>query len=78
MQHKKLIELSYEQYRTNLLEMGMSESAAETLVQTWRAVNEGPGSTYPPRNVSNTTQTTLEAFARDTFVHAYRQAVSSN
>lgn len=66
------IELSYEQYRRNLLEMGFSESAAETLVQTWKAVNEGPGSTHPPRNVSNTTPTTLEAFARDTFVHAYQ------
>jgi uncharacterized protein YbjT (DUF2867 family) len=45
------IEWSYEQYRKTLLEMGLSESSAETLVQTWTAVNEGPGSTSPPRTI---------------------------
>jgi len=65
-------ESSYEEYRTTLLGMGFSASAAETLVQTWIAVNEGPGSPSPPRNAANTTPTTLEEFARDTFVPAYQ------
>ncbi len=66
------IESSYEEYRTNLVGMGFSVSAADTLVHTWIAVNEGPGSTYPSRNASNTTPTTLEEFVRDTFVPAYQ------
>ena len=66
------IESSYEQYCKNLLEMGFSVSGAETLTQTWVAVNDGPGSTHPPRNASNTTPTTLEEFARNTFVRAYQ------
>lgn len=67
------IELSYEEYGKNLLEIGFSASMADTLAQTWRAVNEGLGNTIPSRrNASNTTPTTLEAVARDTFVHAYQ------
>jgi hypothetical protein len=63
---------SYEQYRKNLLEVGFSESSADTLVQTWVAVNDGPGNPSLPRNASNTTPTTLEEFARDTFAPAYQ------
>ncbi len=66
------IESSYEQYRKNLLEVGFSASGADTLVQTWVAVNDGPGNPSLPRNASNTTLTTLEEFARDTFAPAYQ------
>jgi len=66
------IELSYEEYRTNLVGMGFSASAAETLVQTWVAVNEGPGNPDLSRDATNTTPTTLEEFARDTFAPAYQ------
>lgn len=66
------IEWSYEEYQNNLLRMGFSDSGADTLTQTWVAVNDGPGSIYPPRTASNTAPTTLEEFARDTFVPAYQ------
>ncbi len=66
------LESSYEEYRKNLLGMGFSASGADTLVQLFKAVNEGPANTYPSRNASNTTPTTLEEFARDTFVPAYQ------
>jgi uncharacterized protein YbjT (DUF2867 family) len=66
------IEWSYEEYQKNLLEMGFSASAADTLTKTWVAVNDGPGSTHPLRNASNTTSTTLEEFVQDTFVHVYQ------
>ena len=66
------VEMSYEEYRKNLLEMGLSASGADTLTQTWVAVNDGPGNPHFPRNASNTTPTTLEEFARDTFAHAYQ------
>jgi uncharacterized protein YbjT (DUF2867 family) len=65
-------EVPYEEYRTNLLGMGFSASGAEALVQLFRAVNEGPANTYPPRDTTNTTPTTLEEFVRDTFVPAYQ------
>jgi len=66
------IELSYEEYRTNLVGMGFSASAAETLAQTWVAVNEGSGNPNLSRDATNTTPTTLEEFARDTFAPAYQ------
>lgn len=66
------IEMSYEQYRNNLLEMGMSPSGADILTQTWVAVNDGPGNPSLPRNTSNTTSTTLEEFAQNVFAPAYQ------
>ncbi len=66
------VESSYEEYRKNLVGMGFSASAAETLVRTWRAVNEGPGNPSPSWDAATTTPTTLEEFARDTFVPAYQ------
>lgn len=66
------METSYEEYRKNLLNMGFSASGADTLTQTWIAVNDGPGNPRHPRDASNTTATTLEEFARDTFAHAYQ------
>ncbi len=66
------VEMSYEQYRNNLLEMGLSNTAADVLLQTWVAVNDGPGNPPYVRNAANTTPTTLEEFARDVFVPAYQ------
>ncbi len=66
------VELPYEDYRTNLLRLGLSASAAETLLQTWVALNEGPGNPALSRDAGNTTPTTLEEFARCTFAPAYQ------
>ena len=66
------IEWSYEESRTNLLGMGFSAGRAETLLQLQTVLNEEPANLYPPRTAANTTPTTLEAFARDTFVPAYQ------
>jgi hypothetical protein len=65
-------EWSCAESREHLLGMGFSASRAETLLQLQTALNEEQGNIYPPRNAANTTPTTLEAFARDTFVPAYR------
>lgn len=66
------VEMSYEQYRGNLLEMGLSPSGADVLTQTWVAVNDGSGNPSILRNASNTMPTTLEEFARDVFLPAYQ------
>ncbi len=66
------VEWSYAECRENLLRMGFSASRADNLLQLQKALNEGPANIYPPRNAANTTPTTLEAFARDTFAPAYQ------
>jgi len=68
------VEWPYDVYRQNLLKAGFSASAADTLVQTWVVVNDGPGNTYPARSAHNTTPTTLEAFARETFAPDFSAA----
>jgi uncharacterized protein YbjT (DUF2867 family) len=66
------VEWSCEQAREHLLRAGLSASRAEALLQLQAALNEEPANLYPPRDSANTTPTTLEAFAHDTFAPAYR------
>jgi uncharacterized protein YbjT (DUF2867 family) len=66
------VEWSYTEAREHLLRVGVSASRAEALLQLQAALNGGTSNISPPRNAANTTPTTLEAFARDTFVPAYQ------
>jgi uncharacterized protein YbjT (DUF2867 family) len=66
------IEWSYDEARENMLRAGFSAGRAEGLIELQRAINEGRGYTTPPRDAANTTPTTLEAFACDTFAPAYQ------
>jgi uncharacterized protein YbjT (DUF2867 family) len=66
------VQWSYDESRANLLRLGWSASRVENLLQLQAALNEGPGNIYPPRDAANTTSTTLEEFARDTFAPAYQ------
>lgn len=66
------IELSSEEYRKNLLGAGFSANGADTLAKTWEAVNDGSGNPQVSRNASNTTPTTLQEFALETFARAYQ------
>lgn len=63
---------SYEDARTNLLRSGLSTSRTDALLQLQATLNDEPGAIYPPRTAANTTPTTLEEFARDSFAPAYR------
>jgi uncharacterized protein YbjT (DUF2867 family) len=66
------VQWSYEEARANLLRAGFSAGRAEGLLQLQAAINEGRGYTTPPRDAANTTPTTLEVFACDTFAPAYQ------
>jgi uncharacterized protein YbjT (DUF2867 family) len=70
------IEWSYAEARENLLGMGFSVSRAETLLELQTALNDGPANASTPRTAANTTPTTLEEFARDTFVPAYQASLA--
>jgi hypothetical protein len=66
------VQWSYDESRANLLRLGWSASRVENLLQLQAALNERPATIYPPRDAANTTPTTLEEFARDTFAPAYQ------
>jgi uncharacterized protein YbjT (DUF2867 family) len=70
----RYVEWSPAESRENLLRAGFSASRADALLQLQATLNEGQPPIYPPRSAANTTPTTLEEFARDTFVPAYRAA----
>lgn len=64
------VQCSYEDFRQALMQAGCSDSTAATIAETPRAFNEGR-IRRASRNASNTTPTTLEVFARESFAPAY-------
>jgi uncharacterized protein YbjT (DUF2867 family) len=68
------VEWSPTEARENLLRSGFSASRADALLQLQATANEGRPTIYPSRSAANTTPTTLEEFAYETFVPAYRAA----
>lgn len=66
------VDLSKEDYKNGLLDAGFSESAADTYIEMEKAFNDGLVKRTSERNAENTTPTTLEEFARDTFAPAYK------
>ncbi|HEY6191812.1 MAG TPA: NAD(P)H-binding protein [Bacteroidota bacterium] len=66
------VELPYEGLHKGLVGAGFSRNAATALVELQTALNEGRVQRLARRTESNTTPTTLEAFARDVFAPAYR------
>ena len=64
----------YEGLRQGLMDTGFSASGADALVALARAYNEGRITSGQARDASNTTPTTLEAFASEVFAPAFRQA----
>lgn len=66
------VEFSYEDFHKGILGAGFSPSAADALVESTRAHNEGRIQSTVSRNESNTTPTTLEVFAREVFAPAYQ------
>jgi uncharacterized protein YbjT (DUF2867 family) len=55
-----------------LMQMGMSSSMADLLLEMADALNSGYMKSQEPRSARNTTPTSIEAFITDTFVPAYR------
>lgn len=56
-----------------MMEIGMSEDAAEQLVELSQAISEGVLAVNQPRTTENTTQTSIEEFA-DVFAGACESA----
>ncbi len=61
-----------EQLKPALVQMGMSSSMADLLLEMADALNSGYMRTLEPRSPQNTTRTSLESFVREVFVPAYQ------
>lgn len=59
----KYVEFPYEETRKAFVAMGMSEDAADKLIELQRGFNEGIVRATEPRSNANTTATSLEEFA---------------
>ncbi|MGH9533460.1 MAG: NmrA family NAD(P)-binding protein [Terriglobales bacterium] len=60
------------QLKPAFIQMGMSPSMADSLLEMADALNSGYMKTLGPRSSRNTTPTTLETFAAEVFAPAYR------
>jgi uncharacterized protein YbjT (DUF2867 family) len=70
-------ELKYQQMpaaqlKPALVQMGMSSNMVDLLLEMVDALNSGYMKTLEPRSLANSTPTTLETFAADVFVPAYK------
>jgi uncharacterized protein YbjT (DUF2867 family) len=66
------VQVPYEQVRQAMLAQGMSESVANEMIELFESTNEGRIRPTGERTQENTTRTTLEEFAEETFSPAYR------
>ena len=60
------------QIKPALTQMGMSPNMADLLLEMSEALNSGHMRALEPRSAQNTTPTTIETFAAEVFVPAYR------
>jgi hypothetical protein len=65
-------QLPAEQLKPALLQMGMSSSMVDLLLEMADALNSGYMRTLEPRSPRNTTPTTITTFVNEVFVPAYR------
>jgi uncharacterized protein YbjT (DUF2867 family) len=72
----RYLQVSYEEGRKRMVSAGLSPSLADAVMETARGFNEGLVWATEARSPRNTTETTLETFATDTFAPAFRTAVS--
>jgi uncharacterized protein YbjT (DUF2867 family) len=70
------VEFPQVDYRKGLIGAGFSESVADAYVEMETAIDDGRIQATVTRNESNTTPTTLEEFARDTFAPTYQGTAS--
>jgi uncharacterized protein YbjT (DUF2867 family) len=70
-------ELTYRQVpgaqaKPAMMQLGMSESMVDLILEMCEALNSGHMKPLEPRSAQNTTPTTIETFVADVFVPAYR------
>ena len=73
----KYVQAPDDQFRSVLVQMGMSEQFARLLLEMTAALNSGSMRALEPRTPQNTTPTSYEAFVADTFVPAYQQQAAA-
>lgn len=73
----KYVQAPDDQFRSALLQMGMSEQFARLLLEMIGALNSGYMRALEPRTPQNTTPTRYETFVADTFVPAYQQQAAA-
>jgi uncharacterized protein YbjT (DUF2867 family) len=78
LRNARYIQLPYEEARAGMIGAGVSPSLADAVMQTARGFNEGRVWAREARSSQNTTETTLETFAAETFAPAYRAAVEKS
>ena len=73
----KYVQLPDDQFRGALVQMGMSDQVARLLLEMVTALNSGHMRALEPRTQQNTTPTTFETFAAESFVPAYQQQAAA-
>jgi uncharacterized protein YbjT (DUF2867 family) len=73
----KYVQVPDDQFRSVLVQMGMSEQFARLLLEMIGALNSGYMRALEPRTLQNATPTSLETFVADTFVPAYQQQAAA-
>lgn len=70
-------QVSGDQFRGALVQMGMSEQVANLLVEMTAALNSGKMRPLEPRTQQNTTPTSYETFVNESFVPAYQEQAAA-
>jgi uncharacterized protein YbjT (DUF2867 family) len=70
-------QLTYDQMRQGLTQMGFEPKKAAVYIKMFQAINTGVLAAQEPRSQGNSTPTSFETFVRDVFVPAYRGKASA-
>jgi uncharacterized protein YbjT (DUF2867 family) len=73
----KYIQAPDDQFRSVLVQMGMSEQFAGLLLEMIGSLNSGYMRPLEPRTPQNTTPTSYETFVADTFIPVYQQQAAA-
>lgn len=73
----KYVQASDDQAKAGMLRSGMSENVALSILELAAALNSGHMHALEARTKENTTPTSYETFAADTFLPAYRQQAAA-
>jgi uncharacterized protein YbjT (DUF2867 family) len=73
----RYVQMSDDQFRSVLVQTGMSEPVAKLLVEMTQALNSGKAHPLDPRTSQNTTPTSYETFAKEVFAPAYEHQAAA-
>jgi uncharacterized protein YbjT (DUF2867 family) len=73
----RYVQVPDEQFRSVLVQMGMSEQFARLLLEMTSALNSGTMRALEPRTTQNSTPTSFESFVTEVFVPAYQHQAAA-